>query len=258
MDDYTSFKRCTQCGETFPATTEHFYVDRSCKAGLTPQCRACRKAAWAKNADKYNEKSRAKWAANRDEINARKREQRAARGEEYRAVKRKWKQANRDRLNARARQQYAEDPEKFKQRADKWKAANPDKVSEKQRRYRKENADKVRSWARVNQHKRNARKAELPNTFTWEDWQKCLDHFGGRCAVCNCPPDLFHALEMDHWIPLSSKECPGTTPENMIPLCISCNSGKRDRKAEEWIVEKFGRRKGKTIINRIVAYLVAM
>lgn len=35
-------KTCTRCGESFPATTEHFHRNRQSKDGLYPQCKPCK------------------------------------------------------------------------------------------------------------------------------------------------------------------------------------------------------------------------
>jgi len=291
MPDHTTLKRCTQCGEAKPATTEYFYQEKRAKDGLQSACKLCflerqaayrqdnaevirlrkqeeyrrHREAYIQRATKWqrehreenNQLARARWAANREAINARIRERNAARGDEYKAVKRKWKAANRDRINEQTRQAYAENPESFNARSRKWQKANPEKGREKTRRYRKENPDKMRLWGRLNEQTRTARKAQLPSSFTEEDWQRALDYFDGCCAVCGRPPGLFHTIAMDHWIPLASSDCPGHIVTNVIPLCHGidgCNNSKRDRDALEWAVEKFGKRKGTIVVQRVLAY----
>src|SRR5260221_119478 len=71
------------------------------------------------------------------------------------------------------------------------------------------------------------RKRELPNVFTSQDWRNALEYWGHRCAVCERPRGLWHTLSQDHWIPLSSPDCPGTDPTNILPLCCGtdgCNN----------------------------------
>lgn len=96
-----------------------------------------------------------------------------------------------------------------------------------------------------------------PIAFRSEDWKYALRYFDGCCAVCGRPPGLWHSIAMDHWIPLSSPDCPGTIPTNIVPLCHGldgCNNSKCNRNAEEWLVERYGAIKAKKILHRIQAY----
>jgi hypothetical protein len=126
---------------------------------------------------------------------------------------------------------------------------------------------RVRKWKednpqrrRVTHQRREARKRSLPNTLTHEQWQRAVEYFHGCCAACGRQAnDLFstHTLAMDHWIPLNSPNCPGTTALNCIPLCHGeggCNNSKHDRLPEEWLVHKFGKRKAIEILKRIKDY----
>lgn len=82
-------------------------------------------------------------------------------------------------------------------------------------------------------------------------------HFGGRCAVCERPPGLWHTIAADHWTPISSPDCPGTVPSNIVPLCHGvdgCNNSKHDRDAAEWLSETRGKRQANKIIARIEGY----
>lgn len=70
---------------------------------------------------------------------------------------------------------------------------------------------------------------------------------------------------MDHWIPLSSPECPGTVPCNIIPLCHSkaggslcCNNVKGNRDPTVWLEEEFGLKKAKRVIKRINDYFASL
>ena len=65
-------------------------------------------------------------------------------------------------------------------------------------------------------------------------------------------------MAMDHWIPIVSPDCPGTVPWNIVPLCGGaggCNNSKSDRNAAEWLIGKFGKRKGRAILRKIEAFL---
>ena len=101
------------------------------------------------------------------------------------------------------------------------------------------------------------RKRSLPNTFTREDWQRALEYWDYRCAVCNRPRGLWHTLTADHWIPLNSPDCPGTIPTNLIPLCHGqdgCNNSKSGRLPDVWLDKKLGKRKAAEKRAEIEAY----
>lgn len=102
-----------------------------------------------------------------------------------------------------------------------------------------------------------AKKANLPSDFTSTDWEACLTYWGYCCAACGRPQGLFHVLAQDHWIPLTSNECPGTIPSNIIPLCHGedgCNNSKSNRNAEEWLPYRLGKNKAKKRLALIKEY----
>src|SRR5512141_2961524 len=87
------------------------------------------------------------------------------------------------------------------------------------------------------------RKRKLPDTFTDQDWQRALEYWDYKCAVCGRPRGLWHTLAADHWIPLSDPECPGTIPTYIVPLCHGeggCNNSKRSRSPQAWLEAKLG------------------
>lgn len=152
---------------------------------------------------------------------------------------------NGEAMRAREREQYA---------------ANPEKYREEVRKYRAENKGKRKIW----EHNRKARKLGLPHDLTDAQWARALEYFGDCCAVCGQPKGLWHTIAMDHWIPLVSPDCTGTTATNTIPLCHSrkdapagtpcCNNSKQARNPEIWLRERFGDKKAKRILKRIHEY----
>jgi hypothetical protein len=162
-------------------------------------------------------------------------------------------------------------PEARRKAKSAWKRAHRDQDRETQRRYRQrypeKSAIKSLRWGRANpQKKKNisiryrARKRDLPDNFTSTDWEYALTYFHGCCAVCGRPPGLWHTLAADHWIPLSSPNCPGTIPTNIVPLCHGingCNNSKQDRDPVEWLSWKLGSREAKRKLAQILAYFSA-
>ncbi|MFG1414006.1 HNH endonuclease [Xanthobacter sp. VTT E-85241] len=55
-----------------------------------------------------------------------------------------------------------------------------------------------------------------------------LELFEGGCAYCNGVAETW-----DHVVPVAKGGT--TTPDNILPCCIPCNSSKRDRDLDEWL-----------------------
>ncbi len=91
------------------------------------------------------------------------------------------------------------------------------------------------------------RKRSLPHTFSQEDWERALEYWGYRCAVCGRPRGLWHTLAADHWLPLTHPDCPGTVPTNIVPLCHGeggCNNSKGKKMPDVWLEERLGKKQG--------------
>lgn len=107
---------------------------------------------------------------------------------------------------------------------------------------------------------REARKRGLRNDFTAAQRRFALDYWNNTCAYCQRQFfDLFgeRKLAFDHYIPLSNLDCPGTTASNLLPCCHgkdSCNLSKSARDPNDWLLEHFGPRRARAIIDRIETY----
>lgn len=89
------------------------------------------------------------------------------------------------------------------------------------------------------------------------------EYFDGCCAICGRLPSFWHILAQEHWIPITDPRLdnPGTVVGNMLPMCHSrkdgengCNNSKSNKDPIVWLVEKFGKRKARRILERIEAY----
>src|SRR5258707_6070820 len=101
------------------------------------------------------------------------------------------------------------------------------------------------------------RNRELPSVFTSQDCRNALEYWGRRCAVCERPRGLWHTLSQDHWIPLSSPDCPGTDPTNILPLCCGtdgCNNSKGRSLPDVWLERKLGKRRAGRKLAEIEGY----
>lgn len=254
---YTSdapLKQCSKCNKWLPDTKEFFYA---ANGKLRNECKTCQKArikAWKEaNPEKAKAYKDAYHDENRDKINKGHRERRAANPEKAKA----YRKANAEKLSAYGKARYRKNVAKRKIERREWYKANAEKIKEQSREYSKkyirENGDKLKAKTQ----RRRARKASLPATFTHDQWKRCLGYFSGCCAVCGKPAGLFHTLAMDHWIPISSPNCPGTVATNIVPLCHGkdgCNQSKNKRDALEWLTERFGKRKATSIAKKIQKY----
>lgn len=107
------------------------------------------------------------------------------------------------------------------------------------RKWASENKAKLASynyaWAEANRDKRNlnesnrrARKKELPDNYTTDDFDELLYVFDGKCAISGQPFE-----HLDHFIPLATGRG-GTIVGNMIPLCATLNQSKKDKNPLVW------------------------
>lgn len=102
--------------------------------------------------------------------------------------------------------------------------------------FRRRRAENKKEWAQKNphmitlqNHRRMARKRELPHNFTESDMAKTLERFGGKCALTGMDCEL----HWDHVIPLTTGHG-GTTPWNMLPISATLNVSKGNRHILEW------------------------
>jgi hypothetical protein len=216
-------KTCSKCDKPQPATTEYFSRDNRNLDGLRYACKSCQR--------EYNKR---RCAEDPEKYQAQKQEQ-----------NKRYQKSN---------------PEKVKQLRERWKKENPEKVKASHRRYAKKHPEKIAEILR----RRRSKKANVPCFFTSEDETHALSYFNGRCAICDRPlRDLFgnHYPALDHWIPVSSPDCPGTIPTNMIPLCHGvdgCNNKKSNRDPIEWIEKQYSKQAARKILDRIRGYFESL
>lgn len=90
--------------------------------------------------------------------------------------------------------------------------------------YRKTHKEKLR----IDRQKRAAKKLELINTLTIEQWISIKEHFNNTCCYCGSVSNI----EQDHLIPLSKNG--EYSYNNIVPACKSCNASKGNRNFIEW------------------------
>lgn len=160
---------------------------------------------------------------------------------------------NREHVKAYRRTYYRQNNQHENQRNRRYYRSNRSRITPQKRHYRRRKPE----VKKATEHRRMARKRNLPDTFSDADWLRALEYFGSRCAVCGCPPDDNLKIVPDHWIPLASPDCPGTVPENIVPLCHGvggCNNEKQHRPPEVWLTRKFGELQAKQKMAEVWIY----
>lgn len=257
----TPQKTCRKCGIGKPATLEYFEKWRN-------TCRKCRNEYTAqlkqqphhKEAHKLQERERRK----RPEV----KEQERKRNQKPERIA--WKQAymhdycrteeykewdSERKKKARAEGKYL-DRERIQKRN---YSKTPQRIEYNRRYWKSESGKAVRREVAA---RRRANQHDTKINFTKEDWQRALEYWEHKCAICSRPADFWLDIVADHWIPITKGG--DTTSDNIVPLCqgkkgqpdgvISCNPSKSNRDAKEWLVEKYGVRKANQIIKRINSY----
>lgn len=152
------------------------------------------------------------------------------------------------------RKQYREDHADERRKYNQvYEREHADNIKLRRKQYRLDHPEK----GRVYKVRRRAREKGLPDAFNEIDWQRALDYFHGVCAYCSNTVGLFDrtlTLHRDHFVPLTSPDCQGTIPENIVPACQSCNLSKNNKDADVWLEEQFGKRKAKLILKHIREY----
>lgn len=203
-------RACTKCGETKPATTEYFRLEKRTKVGLQSKCLECEREANRDRRRRDPGVDRRYYEANKHwllpQMNARARQRRMENPEAVLAVSRAWIEKNRESERARVRMHYAAHAAKRLAQGEEWRRAN---------------RDKARSYVR----NRRARLKQASGTHTGEDIARQLRGQRGACWWCG--KRFGSTYHVDHRIPISRGGSNG--PENIVLTCPACNLKKNDK-----------------------------
>lgn len=272
-------RRCSKCHEVYPLTAEFFPKNAGARTGLEAHCRNCERAYTSEAARQRKNPEqllRAERRAN-DPILA---EQGLKRCHACQQVKPRdsehfgagttrpdgfsdrcldcsRKAAATYRRNHPDKVKASHDKDYHNEYSRRWAKKHPEQRRATERRYAKKHPEK----AVLVSAKRRALKRLTKASLTTQEWKRCLDYWHNRCAACGKEADLFTVIAQDHWHPLSKGGAHSAT--NIVPLCHTrpnggeqrcCNVSKRNRPPEEWVIWRFGERKGRQILARIDAY----
>lgn len=287
----TPLKQCSRkekcvnpLGSWLPATTEYFDKNKQVKSGLNSWCLACKRAYQREynkrpeNQPRIRENSRRfGQTQKRKEYSAQwRRENRKKDPERYKEYDQRYYESEgyrERRQTPEYRQQKRDVSKRYAQ-----KPENQEKIAERQRRLKQspefkqrrriqradpEHRSKEAAYQRsprgkavrqASKARRRARERSLQNTFTVADWERALAYFNFCCAYCGKQRDLWSILHADHFIPLADPTTEGTTPNNIVPACATCNTSKHAHPPHEWLADRFGKRRAKKIIEQIATY----
>jgi 5-methylcytosine-specific restriction endonuclease McrA len=108
---------------------------------------------------------------------------------------------------------------------------------------------------KVRNERNRTRRLSVPCDFNATDWRNCFAYWHGCCAYCGKQAEgLWATVHQEHFIPITSADCPGTVRWNMLPACEHCNLSKNNKEPRGWVINKFGKRKGARILKQIDKY----
>lgn len=220
-----SEKPCNACKQVKPI--EQFGKDKYTCDGYATRCFECKRLE--------NEEFRKKYPEKAPERTARYRKNHPEKIKAY-------ADTNRENINRRRRERYANNPERELIINKAWYDSHPD-------------------FSRERMQRRRSRMANIPHTFAAEHRAFMLQYWHHACAICGNQEGFFWQLAEDHWIPVTSPDCPGTIATNIVPLCHGkggCNNAKGYSHPTTWLLGRFGPKKAKSIQQTIEAYFLAV
>lgn len=257
---------CSGCKQFKPATSEYFHG----KKKLERYCKECRHAKHAANPEPARQRAKVSWDKLKDGVNAERRNKRKENPEHFRKIEQDWKENNRDKYLASKRKYYLGHRDYVLAQQKESKLRRGVNRKDYARKYYILNTDKVKASAKATKHKRRAIERQLGCQFTANDWNRCLEYWDYKCAVCGQSASMWVTLAADHWIPIADKSDnnPGTVVWNIIPLChgkkgipigtTCCNQLKGKKDPIEWLIEWLGKRKAKIKLAEIEAYFISV
>ena len=225
-------KRCTACGDVFPATTEFFHRAKHGKYGLQPKCKKCRESYF--NSPEYREHKQAYDKAYRSSPEVQ---------EHMKAYRQLPEIQERERVRQNAyyhtpegnscAKAYLSRPEVREHKHDYWKdySSRPGVKEREQARRRVYNRrpERVEGMLASNRTRR-ARKNTAPGIHTVQDVRQQFKRQKGKCYWCGEKLKKYH---VDHIIPLSRGG--SNWPDNIVIACPTCNLSKGTKLPHEFL-----------------------
>lgn len=197
-DHTTPLRKCTKCGNEYPATTEYFH---KAYESLRGDCRDCYKA--------------------------RKRKYRLEHIEEARERSRRYGKEHPEASRKGSRLYYQRHRNLKLAKTNAYRQTHIDQAREYARQYRREHLEAGRAI----QARRRARKIASGGSFTVADIELQLKTQKRLCWYCGVKL-VGKDYHIDHRVPLSRGG--SNAPENLCIACPTCNLSKNDKLPHEW------------------------
>ena len=200
----TLLKRCTKCGNEYPATSEYFHLNNQTSDNLHRWCKPC-----------ANLNRKQSYLRNRDTVLKRQHEYDLQHQAEYRARNRDWRKRNKEKVREMNRDWYQKNRDRQRPYQREW-----------QRRWRDANRDALRLKWRLRENL-----VRSTGIVTPKDIENQYQRQDGRCYWCSkLVENRYH---IDHVIPISKGGI--NTPDNIVISCPFCNGSKNNLLPyEEW------------------------
>lgn len=229
------------------------------------------KIYYESNKEKIIEYQKGYYEANKTEIAKRQKQYNEANSEYILDYQKRYYKENKEEISKRHNQYYHENKDKLSEIAREYYKKNREEILNKQKQYYKVNRKVISikrskyvkaNRERYRQHWHNyiAKKKQLLNTLTINEWNEIKKHFDNNCAYCGMTEDEHYniygeQLHQDHFKPISK----GGAYEmsNIIPSCRSCNSSKHNNPFEEWYpsYEHYNKTRESEILKYIKSFL---
>ena len=128
-------KKCSKCGEQFPATAEYFYRHTGCKDGLRSYCKKCQ----AQEDKKYRK-------ANREHLRKVRKRYRKENKEQTRKYQKRYRKENKEQMRKYQKRYRKENKEYTRKLQKRWYKANKEHLRKYQKKRRKENKEYIRKY----------------------------------------------------------------------------------------------------------------
>lgn len=216
-------KVCTMCKKELPI--ENFSKHKTSHNGIRSYCKACAKS-YKDKWDKENEEHRKIYKKKYNQDHA----------EENRVYSKSYRLAHREHCLEYDRQRYQRIKEQKKEYNREYHAKhyqiNKESIKASVKEYQQNNPEWLKVIQRRAKLRRNKLTAELPSTFTLQEWETCLIEFDYSCAYCGSKT----RMTQEHVIPVTKGG--GYESCNIVPACQSCNSSKNGSNMEAWYIKQ--------------------
>jgi len=242
--DNTPRKQCTKCKQSYPATSEFFYNQKSCADGLHTQCKQCR-------SEQKKARYRQPEVHEKTLVYAKEYRERPGNKEKRRLSNKQWRERSETKEQRREyTREYRTDPEVLeKHRTFNREYARRPEVKVHRLEYEQnylaipEKRERHQSRDRVNQHTRRARKREVQGTHTTNQIADQLKRQKYRCYYAACGHVKFkkekgkYIYHIEHTFPLSraaGSDIPANDMSYLVLACPDCNMSKGNKLPHEW------------------------